>query len=77
MENIKEGKESDIDGDKLISVFFFFTNFFLIYKGTTYKADAQRHKGTEPTRKWESERHENYSYGEIFLPSGFTALLWE
>lgn len=23
MENIKEGKESDIDGDKLISVFFF------------------------------------------------------
>ena len=51
MENIKEGKESDIDGDKLISVFFFFTNFFLIYKGTTYKADAQRHKGTEPTRK--------------------------
>ena len=27
MENIKEGKESDIDGDKLISVFFFFYKF--------------------------------------------------
>ena len=51
MENIKEGKESDIDGDKLISVFFFLTNFFLIYKGTTCKAEARRHKGTESTRK--------------------------
>ena len=27
MENIKEGKESDIDGDKLISVVFFFYKF--------------------------------------------------
>lgn len=48
MENIKEGKESDIDGNKLTSAF----SFFFFYK---FLSNLQRNylqsRCTEPTRK--------------------------
>ena len=64
MENIKEGKESDIDGNKLTSAFsfFFFTNFFLIYKGTTYKADAQSLPESENQKDMRTILMVKYSY---------------
>ena len=73
MENIKEGKESDIDGDKLISVFFFKQISFWFTKELLAK---QRHGDTKAQSLPESEspKSEHDSHAEIFLPSGFTVL---